>query len=447
MVRHMREEDAIADAVRAIRRSERDGQRPTGTEKALTTAVAATALERVEEIETAREDEQALAALVPKAPIGLNIISNVGAFTVAGPIATVTVDWDPVEESTDDEPISVAEYGFWDGDAPLMRVPASSAVFTIPSGLSTEIRVLARTPAGVAGDLSAPLAVTGAAPSVADRDPSTPTLISGSSNVVARWDGTYTGGGTTGAHAVWVEASLDEIGWVRQGAALTGAGSTPVRLGGVDDTVYVRLAAYDQLGRLTGLSSTASIVVVGIDGDDIIAGTIEGNRLVAGSLEVDILAPNVGETLNIFANEAVQVIVGRQDSQDTAIAGAQQTADQAGADALDAATTAGAAGAAAAVADGKALVAQTMAQSTQDQLTAHQAVFRVTPTGAEVASVDGSNVLALTPTGVQIIQGGTPASTWDAGRLIVNEAIVNRAQIGAHSFEKYSPQRTIIRPI
>lgn len=171
------------------------------------------------------------------------------------------------------------------------------------------------------------------------------------------------------------------------------------------------------------------------------------DELMAGVIKADMLMPNVGETLNLVANEAIQFIVGRQDAQDVAIEAAQQTADAAEADAQAARTAAGTASAAAAVADGKALVAQVQAQDVSDRFTAHQAVFRVTATGAEVASADGSNVLALTPSGIQIIQGGTPASTWDAGRLIVNETIINRIQMANHVAEKSGATRTVFRPV
>lgn len=386
------------------------------------------------------------ASVVPKPVTGLEEVSNVGAFTVAGPVATVELGWDPVTESLDDEPVTVSEYEVWADGAPLTRVSGTQVQVQVPSDLTVEYRVRARTGQGIAGDPSAPLEVTGAAPGTPSRAPSKPILTTGYGSVSARWDGTYTGGGTAGAHTVWVEARINDVPWARQGAALDRSGSALVTIGTVGDTVDVRLVAYDQLDRETGISATVSIEVAAIDGADILANSIEGNRIKAGSIEVDQLSPNVGETLNIFANEAVQIIVGRQDEQDTATSHALDLAEQADDRAQAATDAAAAAGATAAVASGQALVAATQAQDTAARLTAHQSVFRVTPTGAEVASTDGANVLALTPSGVQIIQAGTPASTWDAGRLIVNETVMNRAQLANHIAEK-SGTRTIIRPI
>lgn len=145
--------------------------------------------------------------------------------------------------------------------------------------------------------------------------------------------------------------------------------------------------------------------------------------------------------------DTVGFIAERQDGQDAAIGEALQEAEAASVAADAAGTAAGTARAMAAAADGKALVAQEQAQSVQSQFTAHQAVFRVTSGGAEVASSDGANVFAMTPAGAQIIQGGTAASTWDAGRFIVNETVVNRAQLANHVVEKSGTARTVFRPV
>lgn len=439
-VRYRRDEDAYADALKDGQKRERESLRATGTEKALTAKLAEETAAKVEDLDPLISDA------VPKTPTGLTIVSNVGSFTVAGPIATVTVGWDPVTESTDDDPITVSEYEVWDAGVPLYRIPAPPGVITVPSSLSTEVRVLARTPAGVAGDLSAPLAVTGASPSVASRAPSAPILSSGSGVLVARWDGTYTGGGTVGALAVWVEARILPGGWVRQGAALTGPGSQLVRLGDIGDDVDVRLVASDQLGRETGASAVVTAEILGIDGDDIIAGTFHGNRLIVGTVEADSLAPSVGEQLNLSANSAIVLMAGRLDDQETQITQTAQDLDVVRGDLDGAAQAASEAAAAAAVADGKAVVAQQRADNANSRMDDQAARFVVTPTGADVASLDAASIFRITPSGAQIIQGGTPASQWTAGQFIVSEAIVSRAQLGNHVVEK-SGTRTVIRAL
>ena len=384
--------------------------------------------------------------LTPKAPTSLVVNSNVGSWTVAGPVANVAIGWAAVTQTTSDEPVVISEYEVRSGNASVLTTPTNSATISIPSGVSAEIRVRARSNSGAWGDLSEAITVTGSTPSVVSLVPSDPILKTGFGSVIAEWDGTFVSGSLSAAMGVQAYYQNSVGDWVPFGVVMRERGSAAIA-GAVGESINVRFDAIDKAGRTSGSSGVVLVVVAEIDGDDIIAGTITGNKIVAGSIEVDQLSPNVGDQLNISANGSVQIIVGRQDEQDVAIEDISNAANQAGTDATSAAIAAADAKAQADVAAGQALVAQQQAQDVGDRFTAHQAVFRVTEFGAEVASRDGSNVLAMTPTGVQIIQGGTAASTWDAGRFIVNEAIVNRAQIGNHLIEKSGTTRTIFRPI
>ncbi|MCH9834060.1 hypothetical protein K0U83_00275, partial [bacterium] len=378
------------------------------------------------------------ASVVPKAPTGLTIISNVGAFTPAGPMATVTIGWDPVTESTDDDPITVSEYEVWDGDAPAYRIPASPGVVTVPSGLSTEVRVLARTPAGVAGDLSAPLAVTGAEPATASRAPTTPDLATGYGDVVARWDGLYTGGGA-GSHTVWTEARLDPGDpWVRQGVAMTGRGDQLVTLGQVGDTVYVRFVAYDQLGRETGVSTVADIVIA----------TIPGAAITAGSIQVDHLAPNVGDTINISGNVTIGGIMDRADGQDVALGQLGDQIDTVAGAAEDAASQAAAAQAQASVVAGQVLVAQATADDAAAGVSAYQDVILLGSDGITIReAVDGRSELRLRSGYLAFSVNGVEASRMEAGRFISGEAILGQARIAEHEIKRHSAGRTTFTPI
>ena len=384
--------------------------------------------------------------LTPKAPTSLVVNSNVGSWTVAGPVANVAIGWATVTQTTSDEPVVISEYEVRSGNASVLTTATNSATISIPSGVSSEIRVRARSNSGAWGDLSETFTVTGSTPSVVSLVPSDPILKTGFGSVIAEWDGTFVSGSLSAAMGVQAYYQNSVGDWVPFGVVMRERGSAAIA-GAVGESINVRFDAIDKAGRTSGSSGVVLVVVAEIDGDDIIAGTILGNKIVAGSIEVDQLSPNVGDQLNISANGSVQIIVGRQDEQDVAIEDISNTANQAEADAQAAAIAAANAKSQADVAAGQALVAQQQAQDVGDRFTAHQAVFRVTEFGAEVASRDGSNVLAMTPTGVQIIQGGTAASTWDAGRFIVNEAIVSRAQIGNHLIEKSGTTRTIFRPI
>lgn len=204
-------------------------------------------------------------SIVPKAPTGLTVTSNTGEFTANGVISTVKLSWTAVTESTDDEPIEVVEYELWSDNAPGARVSETKATITMPAGVEESYQVRALTKGGQWGDLSTELEVTGALPSVPTRAPVAPTLTTGGGNVFARWNGSYVSGGTVGAYGVAVEARVGSSGtWLQRGL-LTGAGEQIINLGVIGDTVQVRLVAKDVLNRTTGTSTTASIVVTGIE--------------------------------------------------------------------------------------------------------------------------------------------------------------------------------------
>lgn len=286
MVRYIRDEEVIAHAIRNTRRSVRDAQRPTGTETRRTADVADAALDLAEGVAAA----PALSALVPATPSGVAVSANTGAWGSAGPVASVTVEWPAVTVATNSEPLTVTEYEVLVDGAPTQRLPGLSAVLTIPSGRDCAIRVVAISAAGVRSDPSAVVNATGASPEAATRAPSAPALTTGAGMVIARWDGNYMSGGTSGAHTVTVERQEGAV-WVREGAALTGSGSVTIR-GTVGAEMTVRLRAYDQLGRLTGTSSAATVTVAGVGSLDLDAG-------VTGVL--DELGAGVGEALGAAA--------------------------------------------------------------------------------------------------------------------------------------------------
>ncbi|WP_427870535.1 hypothetical protein [Leucobacter luti] len=395
------------------------------------------------------KDEAAGAARVPARVTGLALAGNVGQWGVTAE-AAIALEWDPVGADVDGDPLPGVAYEVFDGDAIAATVSDAHASVVAAAGTSHTYRVRARSAAGVVGDVSEPVTVTAATPAASTLTPSAPTMKTGFGVVVVSWDGTYTVPGSAGAFAVRVEVA-DGSTWRPQGAALQGAGSVTVP-GKAGADVTARLVAVDKLGRPTGTSAPASITVVALSGDDLDAESIWANEawlnlLRAGVIEADMLKPNVGQTLNLSANEAIVLIAGRQDSQDTAIAEAKEQADTAAADASNAGLTASAAQAHAEAAEGAALVAQNRADQANERLTDHQAVFKVTPTGAVVSTPDGSQELRLNPGYAALAQNGVEVSRWEAGRLIVNEAVVNRARVGAHLFEKHSAGRTIVRPI
>lgn len=205
--------------------------------------------------------------IVPLAPAGLTVASNVATFTEAGPVATVSITFPAVTHAVGGGEVDVAEYELLVDGNPTTRSTAAGFSVKLASGVAAEYRVRAISDLGEIGDASDPLIVTGATPAAATRAPSAPTLVTGSGLVVARWDGLYVSGGTSGAHAVMLERK-DGTSWVREGAALTGAGSWTVR-GVIGSTMTVRLVAYDAIGQETGVSAEGSIVVASLQRPDI----------------------------------------------------------------------------------------------------------------------------------------------------------------------------------
>lgn len=571
-------------------------------------------------------------SVVPKPPTGLVVTSNVGSFTSAGPVATVSLDWDDVTLSTDDEPIAISEYEIWKNDFPQLRVSASNGTITIPSNVEAKINVLAISDAGVKGDISGDLLVTGALPGTGTLVPTAPILSTGYGQVSATWDGEYVGGNSPYAGTVRIETlqrdtsvvlrkniipnpsfefnsngwsslnesnislssgeyysggsslrvdaleidhgvtstspyisvtpgedyvasawikgevgkllqieltELDEVTvvgtspspeiiatgswqrifvsrtfsssgnrasisiknrtpggniffvdalqletgtvattyfdgdtppagnffytwigdehnsqsmenpqgeWTERGVPFNRAGSFTLSNFQIGYLAQVRFVAYDNLGRVTGTSSVSSIPVEAIDGEDILANSVQANRLVAGSITVNQLSPTIGNDIVIEGNVT---IIGRDqiiDNMESKLSVLEDGVEDAYSLASQADIAAGVAKAAADVADGKALVAQAIANDVNDGLNTQQNRFRVTGAGAEVVSADGSNLLSMTSTGVAIVQSGVTASLWDAARFIVNEAVVNKAQIGSHSFTSPSVGRTVVQP-
>ncbi len=449
------------------------------------------------------------ANIVPKAPVNLVEDSNTGSFAANNAaIATINVSWDAVTESTDDDPITVPEYEVWINGAPFVRTVTNSIQFTAPSESVNLVRVRAKSIVNAWGDLSADpgLSVTAASPSVATRAPSDPTLTTAMGIVTVAWDGTYVSGGTSGAGSVFIEKE-DGVDWIVQGAAFGSAGSFPIQsVNG--ETVNVRLAAYDLLGRLTGRSGEVDIVTEGVDTVDIttafedwilaqaggatitvseteptgaalgdlwfkssVEGTIEniyiynGTAFVLHSLIADsILVANsvTAKTLNaneIFADSATlnslkagAVSVGIlttdliQGTGDlTLIAG---TAN----DAHDTATTAlgnaGAAADAAQVAADAAGAAQDTANTAKDRITETRTRFIVTSTGARVQSADATQSVNIEPTGISIVQNGVSVSTWTGAKFSVdNMTVTQKAEIGGHVMEKFSTGRTTFKAL
>ncbi|WP_417556169.1 hypothetical protein [Microbacterium sp.] len=446
------------------------------------------------------------ASIIPVAPVwpADPVVSNTAAFLPDGrSVAQVTVGWEPVTASTDGGPVTVAEYEVTYG-LETARVRTPQVTVTIPTGVMVAVTVRALSDLRVWGDSSAPVEVTGAAPSVVAVVPSTPLLAGGMGAVAYRWDGLTATGGLmpAGFARVVVDTAPDDAGpWTAEGATLAAAGGSTVT-GQPGDQVHARFRAFDTLGRLMGTSSIASETATGVplsgldpaiqdailhaqttaDGknrvfaqttepaaeavgdqwwvlDDtgtsiigvqvwdgtawvpylmladtiVAAGSITSPLMAAGSIQVDHLAPNVGETLVIDGNVSILALGDRADAADAGIA-------QVGQDVAGAQSTADGAQAAA---DGAAAAADDVA----DRLTQHQLVFRVEPDAVKIGRPDGSSELRLAPEGIEMVQQGVTVSKWIGGVLIADETRLKASSIASHRIEALGSQRTVFRPL
>ena len=376
-------------------------------------------------------------SLVPAVPANLRILSNVGTFTSTGPMATVTVAWDAVTESTDGEPIYIDEYELWDSN-PIRRTSQLTASISIPSGLTVNLRVRAGSAQGVWGDLSTQLPVTGATPTAGSFAPTTPTLLTGYGDVIARWDGTYAST-PSGAHSVRIEARVGTGSWTPQGMVLTAAGEALVTLGDVGDTVEVRAVSYDQLGRETGVSGTASIVIA----------TIPGASITAGSIFVDRLAPNVGETLNIGGNAVAINLGSRVDNALVDIEQVRQDADNAQTSADNANANASAANQAVeTLASGRVLAAENTIDILSGKIDNYDNSFLFLPDGLHIRESDTAKAeMVLSSAGARLIANGVLVSEWNQGQMIVSQIIAKSGQIANHIIDSSVSGHTTFRAI
>lgn len=352
------------------------------------------------------------ASIVPKAPTGLAVTANTGAFLPDGRArAAVSLSWDAVTLSIDDELVDVDEYEIRVG-LETHRVASTSGMILVPTGETVAVTVRARSNIGVWGDPSPAVNVTGAAPAALLPAPTAPILSSSLAMVAVRWHGTFVSGVVGGFSRVLMETADSAAGpWLPVGPPLTGPGGASIR-GTMGQEMFFRLTPEDTLGRKGAPSQVVSVVVVGITGPDIEANSVGANHVIVGSLSVKHVEPAFGGSLDISANESINFVVGRQDQTDARLDGVADHADD-----LD------------------------------NRLTEHQTYYRFGAEGLAIGDPDSANELRLKPNRIEMTQQGVTVSYWEGGVLVADETRLKRSLIGNHRFEEYGAGRTIIRPI
>lgn len=217
------------------------------------------------------------ASIVPKAPTGLAVTSNVAAFRPDGSaFATVAFTWAAVTQSTDNVPVSIVAYEVWEGTGAdpgvtLLATGTPGASKQWDSGAGRYLRVRAQSDMGVWSDFSDPCEVDPATPDTLAGLPTKPVLATGNGVVAYAWAGML----TTGAPGVALNGVIAEWGlasagpWAPAGGMMPASGGGGVVQGLAGQEVWVRYRTVDKLGRVGEPSEAASIVVAAVTAGDI----------------------------------------------------------------------------------------------------------------------------------------------------------------------------------
>src|SRR5690606_27803515 len=273
----------------------------------------------------------------PKAP-QLTTVTNEPYFSEIGdPVAMADVAFRVVTQDINDRNIDVVRYNVAARRSDHNWQQARSVIVTQPdspstgqiihaqmplldSGYAYQFRVQAIRLSGYASDWSNAVTQTMGYPTEPLETPSAPILSSKLSTVKAEWDGKDSAGNDYPAEfrEIQVEVSVDETSWFHAGdifspgASIIMSGKGGVPTWDVGDTVYVRFKARNSAAVITGTSSVSQVVVLGVQGPDIAAGTITANNIAVGtltaeqikahSLSVESLA--VGSPTNLIVDPA-----------------------------------------------------------------------------------------------------------------------------------------------
>lgn len=345
----------------------------------------------------------------PVAPTGITVTVNEGSLRPNGEAyARVRLEWPVPTANVFGADTRVTRYELWARNGDVSAVPiatTTSPYFEAEWPLEAR-HVSVRAFNGAWSALSPETLVTPATPPQVTAPLSMPLLGSAFGIVTVEWDGANVLGDVGAEFNMgYVETAAAADGpWTRVGAGFSQAGQVAVLRGTAGLDVFVRFAWVDTLGR-PGSTSTASVItVVGVTPDDLdsvpdffaneaVIQNMRAGVLQAGVIEVDMLAPNVGELIDIRANEGVLIITQRVDSLEEA-----------------------------------------------------GQYYRFGPDGAIIGRVDDPTTLELRNDGASFNVNGVPATTWgpegmDAPRMSSDEAVIGNLQ-----FEK-SGNRTIVRVV
>lgn len=185
------------------------------------------------------------------------------------------------------------------------------------------------------------------------------------------------------------------------------------------------------------LMGAGQLLVDGIiQGRHVAAKTFTGELFKAGSIEVDVLSPNVGSSLNLNGNTNITALSEAAQAQQDALTSQQQLIDGVSAAAEQAAEIASGASASAAATALLANGLQAGIQTAQGDIDDLGRTYRFTENGAFVGAPGSAYEFVIQNTGAEIRYNGVAVSSWDAGQMIVDSFVGNEVVLGNHKLEK-----------
>lgn len=363
----------------------------------------------------------------PKPPTGLSVTANEGYWGDGNvPHARLDVTWAAVTQGVDDGPINIAGYRVWvaygDGEWSQLASTTAPAVSLdqLAPGTVVHIKVAAVSTATGISDESGVLTVTAATPIVTPTAPTSPNLVSRLGLAVAIWDGQLVGGAPTPSLShVIAEWSDSQTGtFTAFGAPLTGQGSVSLSGRSVGSTVWVRFVAVSRDDVRSVPSTVESVVIVGVTGPDIEAGSVRAVHIEAGAITANELSPSVGTDLDISANGTVTIIAGAAQDATAAADSAQAAAD----------------------------AALGAADAANEGLASMQTYYAFGADGAVISKPGSPFAVAVRNDRIEMLESGGVVSYWNSGQMVVKQLVGERVILGNHQIEK-STTGTVVRAL
>lgn len=309
--------------------------------------------------------------------------------------------------------------------------------------------------------------------------PVAPTLTSGVGSVSVRWNGNLTSGAAP-AHLAYVfaeESPNGTTGWTRVGPPLNRAGDIPTRPP-VGAQRWYRLTAVDTSNRLSPVSATANITVVGVGIPDLsgdigdVIDTVDGlNKIHYQTLaapptahangdlwfvldgttsivtEVRIWNGTIWNPYRIVADSVmVPGSIGTVTIGDGVITGPKVKARsftgevmEIGSISVDELTPN--------IGGFIDITINPAIEGLQESMEQQQRYFRFGSNGLEIGDPTTNESLRLDAGRIEMVQAGNVPTYWEAQTFYVERMIVEAANIGGHRFEGYGNGRTVIRPL